>query len=320
MIFSSNGYNMERISREQILARLEDRVIIMDGAMGTLLQKQDMCVHSPELDISESPCLLNLTDPESVAQVHRSYIRSGSELIETNTFNSAAVSHQGGASVYGINFVGAQTAAKVASEEGLGFMLSDADGSSWKEEWGPRRAIVAGSIAATSRNSAEYEKLAEGLVDGGADVLLLESAYDLANAESALGAIAGCGLPVMVSVSIDKLGRILSGENFRTVFARLAQFGLFSIGFNCSLGAQAMIPFVAELAEFAEDCPISICPSAGIPSTDGHYPEGPEFWASCIGKMSPAFNFIGGCCGTTPEYIKALNDSLRRFGELQNRF
>ena len=311
---------MERISSEQILARLEDRVIIMDGAMGTLLQKQGMCVHSPELDIAESPCLLNLTDTESVAEAHRSYIRSGSELIETNTFNSAAVSHQGGANVYGINFIGAQTACKVAVEEGLGFMLSDDNVSSWKEEWGPRRAIVAGSIAATSRNSAEYEKMAAGLLDGGADVLLLESTYDLSNAEAALGAIAGCGLPVMMSVSIDKKGSILSGENFRTVFARLARFGLFSIGFNCSVGAQAMIPFVSELAEFAEDCPISICPSAGLPDADGHYPEGPEFWASCIKKMGPAFNFAGGCCGTTPEYIKALATALKGFGELQNRF
>ena len=255
--------------------------------------------------------------------------------------------------------------------------------SKWKEEWGPQRAIVAGCIGACNQTIDAYWHQAEGLIDGGADVLLLESIYDLANAEAALKGIrkaigektekAICNssriedsgsikadrnvveeeIPVMVSATIDRQGRILSGEDFRTVFRRLKKYGLFSVGFNCSFGAEAMIPFAAELAEFvsgssvsgfehlgqaqvnmevgedmlAKECAVSICPSAGLPDSKGLYPERPDFWASCLSRMiseieccnskqrdknecvsskKRAFIFAGGCCGTTPEYIKAL--------------
>lgn len=331
--------NGDRITSDQLLARGDDRVIIMDGAMGTMLRGQGVSGNLSEL---------NLTDPERIAQIHRSYIQSGAELIGTNTFNSEAVASRG-VNIYEINRAGAQIASRVATEEGLNFLPGD---EGWKEEWGPRRAIVAGSLVATSRNAAVYEQIAKGLLDGGADALLLESIYDLAKAEAALTGIRkaigtrtetakrNCSrigdssnvkadgnnvaedIPIMISVTIDMEGRILSGEDFRTVFARLKKYGIFSLGFNCSMGAEAMIPFASELAEFAlrssrSESAVSICPSAGLSNSDGRYPEDPEFWASCIGRMISGIEneqqaiFAGGCCGTTPEYIKALKDSCK---------
>ena len=117
----------------------------------------------------------------------------------------------------------------------------------------------------------------------------------------------------MVSVTIDREGKILSGEDFRTVFGRLEKYGIFSLGFNCSMGAGMMIPLAIDLSEFAEEYPVSICPSAGLPDRNGQYPEGPEFWASCFFGMRYTFNFAGGCCGTTPEHIKALKDSFKQY-------
>ena len=344
-----------RITRQEILARVDDRVIIMDGAMGTMLRGQGVSGNLSEL---------NLTDPERVAQIHRSYIQSGAELIETNTFNVVASPRQECCSdkIYELSRRGSEIARKVSEEEALSFMLSDDNGSkSWKEKWGPRRAIVAGSLVAISRNASDYKQIAKGLLDGGADVLLLESIYNLANAEVALQGIrmaiwertervkCKCSrtedlgsvkadrnaeeedIPVMASATIDQEGKILSGEDFRTVFGRLEKFGLFSLGFNCSFGAEAMIPFAVSLKEFAAGLPVSICPSAGLPDDAGQYPEGPEFWASCIGRMISGIEnmdfklgkteaciaakhkaiFAGGCCGTTPEYIRALKDSCK---------
>ncbi|MBR4438836.1 MAG: homocysteine S-methyltransferase family protein [Bacteroidales bacterium] len=300
-----------RITRQEILARVDDRVIIMDGAMGTMLRGQGVSGNLSEL---------NLTDPEWVARIHRSYIQSGAELIETNTFSFAASPGQKCCldKIYELSRRGAEIARKVAEEKALSFMLSDDNGSkSWKEEWGPQRAIVAGCIGACNQTKDAFRRHAEGLIDGGADVLLVESIYDLANAEAALQGIKMAQgerkeeIPVMASATIDREGKILSGENFRTVFRRLKEYGLFNIGFNCSFGAEAMIPFALSLKDFATDLPVSICPSAGLPDNAGKYPEGPAFWASCIGKMrcpdgTPAYSFAGGCCGTTPEYIRAL--------------
>ena len=324
-----------RITRQEILARVDDRVIIMDGAMGTMLRGQGVSGNLSEM---------NLTDPERVAQIHRSYIQSGAELIETNTFNVVASPGQECCSdkIYEMSRRGAEIARKVSEEEALSFMLSDDNGSkSWKEEWGPRRAIVAGCIGACAQSADAYRHQAEGLIDGGVDVLLVESIYDLANAEVALQGIrmaiwertervkCKCSrtedlgsvkadrnaveedIPVMVSATIDREGRILSGEDFLTVFGRLKKFGLFSLGFNCSFGAEAMSPFAVSLKEFTAGLPVSICPSAGLPDDAVQYPEGPAFWASCIGKMrcpdgTLACSFAGGCCGTTPEYIRAL--------------
>ena len=283
----------------------------MDGAMGTMLRRQG---------VSGNLSDMNLTDPERVAQIHSSYINSGAELIETNTFSFAALPGQECCSdkIYGLSRRGAEIARNVAEEEALSFMLSDDnDGKSWKIECGSGRAIVAGCIGACNQSSDAYRLQAEGLIDGGADVLLVESIYDLQIAEKAFEAIAevlkrkGEDIPVMASATIDREGKILSGEDFRTVFGRLEKFGLFSLGFNCSFGAEAMIPYAVSLKEFAAGIPVSICPSAGLPDNTGKYPEGPAFWTSCISKMrcpdgTPAFNFAGGCCGTTPEYIKAL--------------
>ena len=360
-----------RITRQEILARVDDRVIIMDGAMGTMLRgSHSICGNEASNSVKRketfppSMCLLNLTDPERVAQIHRSYIQSGAELIETNTFSFAAFPGQECCSdkIYELSRRGAEIARKVSEEEALSFMLSDYSGSkSWKEEWGPQRAIVAGCIGACNQTIDAYRHQAEGLIDGGADVLLVESIYDLANAEAALQGIrmaiwertervkCKCSrtedlgsvkadrndeeedIPVMASATIDQEGKILSGEDFRTVFGRLEKFGLFSLGFNCSFGAEAMIPFAVSLKEFAAGLPVSICPSAGLPDDAGQYPEGPEFWASCIGRMISGIGnmdfklgkteaciaakhqaiFAGGCCGTTPEYIRALKDSCK---------
>ena len=352
------------ITRKEILARLRDRIIIMDGAMGTMIQQRGL--DSAGSGVSGNLDILNLVNPDGIAAIHKAYIEAGAELIETNTFSGTVISQQeyGCADkVYEINRRGAEIARAAAEEKGLSFLQSDKSNSdnasceagcfeqigakaagAWKEEWGERRAIVAGSMGPTIKSltlspdvskpeyrnvsfdemAAAFMTQAEGLIDGGVDVLLVESVYDGLNAKAALYAInkvlakRGADIPVMVSATVnDRFGRILTGQDIRSLYTELKGYGLLSFGLNCSFGAKDLEGCIKSIDGFAE-CAVSVHPNAGLPDEMGRYKETPSYTASCIKEMAcegvasaGRLNFAGGCCGTTPEHIAAIASALR---------
>ena len=281
-------------------------------------------------------------------QIHKDYIAAGAEIITTNTFSSTGISQKeyGTADkVYDLNKCGAQIARQAAEEAG-----------NCKSGDSARRVIVAGSIGPTIKSlslspdvtkpeyrnisfdemAAAFREQAEGLIDGGVDVLLLESCYDGLNAEAALYAIhqaqeeKGTDIPVMVSATInDKTGRLLTGQKTEAFFTAISHYKLLTFGLNCSFGAKDLMPFVEELSKFCNNfyqnengreemtcykgCGISIYPNAGLPNEMGGYDETPEYTAACIKEVAAkgCINIAGGCCGTTPEHIRAIADALR---------
>lgn len=274
---------------------IKERILILDGATGTMLQKYG-------------------NTPESVRRIHREYIEAGADIIKTNTFNSLT---------YQESYDGAKMAREVADE--MSSKLS-------------RRVFVAGSMGPTSKMlslspeverpeyraitfdtmSDEYARQAEGLIDGGADILLVETIFDGLNAKAALYAIAGVqerkgtDLPVMISATInDKVGRILTGIHVEELYEALSHYPIFSFGLNCSFGAGDMEPVMATLASTLP-CATSIYPNAGLPDTLGGYPETPEMTAQVIKDIALKgfINIAGGCCGTTPDHIRAIKQAL----------
>ncbi|MFA6703595.1 MAG: homocysteine S-methyltransferase family protein [Bacteroidales bacterium] len=339
---------MERISRAEIERRMRSHILILDGAMGTMIQRRKLS-RDGNMDI------LNLLNPDGIMQIHRDYIAAGAEIITTNTFSSTGISQKeyGTADkVYELNKCGAQIARQAAEEAG-----------NCKSGDSARRVIVAGSIGPTIKSlslspdvtkpeyrnisfdemAAAFREQAEGLIDGGVDVLLLESCYDGLNAEAALYAIhqaqeeKGTDIPVMVSATInDKTGRLLTGQKTEAFFTAISHYKLLTFGLNCSFGAKDLMPFVEELSKFCNNfyqngnsryqnengreditlykgCGISIYPNAGLPNEMGEYDETPEYTAACIKEVAAkgCINIAGGCCGTTPEHIRAIANSLR---------
>ena len=312
----------------------------MDGAMGTMIQQRGLDSAEAGSGVNGNLDMLNLVNPDGIAAIHKAYIEAGAELIETNTFSGTVISQQeyGCADkVYEINFKGAEIARAAAEEKGLSF-------GAWKKEWGERRAIVAGSMGPTIKsltlspdvNRPEYRNVsfdemvsafttqAEGLIDGGADVLLVESVYDGLNAKAALYAInkvleaMGVDIPVMVSATVnDRFGRILTGQDIRSLYTELKGYGILSFGLNCSFGAKDLEGCIKSINGFAE-CAVSVHPNAGLPDEMGRYKETPSYTASCIKEMAcegvtdgGRLNFAGGCCGTTPEHIVAIASALK---------
>ena len=344
-----------RVTRKEILARLKDRIVVMDGAMGTMIQKLHLDNPSEGRGVGGNLDMLNLVDPEGISNIHRSYIASGAEIIETNTFSGTSVSQQEYGcedKVFQINFEGARIARKAAEEEGLSFFGDeDSARACWREEWGPARAVVAGSMGPTVKSlslspdisrpefrnisfdemAQAYMVQAEALIEGEVDVLLVESIYDGLNAKAALYAIRKVfrklrnqpgypedfEVPVMVSATInDKFGRILTGQDVRSLFTSVRVYNPLSFGLNCSFGAKDMASCIKDISEFASGCAVSVYPNAGLPDEMGCYSETPDYTASCIREMAvsggnPSINIAGGCCGTTPEHIAAISSALK---------
>ena len=271
--------------------------------------------------------LLNLTRPEAVAGIHEAFLAAGADIIETNSFNATSISQQDyGLSdlAYELNLAGARIA------------RSAADAWQAKDPTQPR--WVAGALGPTSKTAsispdvndpafrnitfdqlrAAYKEAARGLIDGGADLLLLETVFDTLNAKAALFALEelfeelGTALPVMVSGTITDLsGRTLSGQTVEAFWNSLRHARPFSIGLNCALGAAEMRPYVAELARVAET-QICVYPNAGLPNEFGEYDESPEATAGHLGEWARAglVNMVGGCCGTTPDHIRAIAEAV----------
>ena len=309
---------------------LKEKILILDGAMGTSIQHyglgeaefrgEEFASHAVNLKGNND--ILCLTQPQIVKEIHRAYIEAGADIIETNTFNSNAVSqaeYRCSELTYRLNREGA----RIAREE--------ADAAD-------RRIWVAGSIGPTSKTlslspdvnrpeyrpvdfdmlAATYEEQVRGLIDGGVDLLLIETVFDGLNAKAALYAIdkvqqeKETKIPVMVSATInDRSGRTLTGQRLEALYTSVSHYPLLSFGLNCSFGATELQLSIEHLSKRLS-CALSIYPNAGLPNEMGEYDESPGYTASCLRKMAEAglLNIAGGCCGTTPAHIKAIREAL----------
>ena len=318
---------------------LQKRILVLDGAMGTLIQKHKLTEEQfrgelfkdHPVEIKGNNDLLVLTQPDIIKNIHSQYLEAGSDIIETNTFNGNAISqadYQTEHLVYQINY----NAAKIAKE--VAFQYTQ------KNPEKPR--FVAGALGPTNKTLSlspdvmdagfrsvtfdqmkeAYKEQARGLIDGGADILLVETIIDTLNAKAALLGImelmeeTGKELPIMISGSIiDMSGRTLSGQNTEAFYISIAHTkNLLSVGLNCSLGASQMRSFIAELSRIANTF-VSLYPNAGLPNEFGGYDETPTSMASVLEEYLKEgyVNIIGGCCGTTPEHIKYFSEIAKKY-------
>jgi 5-methyltetrahydrofolate--homocysteine methyltransferase len=313
------------------------RILVLDGAMGTMLQEYRLretdyrgarFADWPS-DLRGNNDLLTLTQSGIVREVHAAYFEAGSDFVETNTFTSTAIAQADygmQALAYELHFEGARLARAVADE--------------FEEREPGRPRFVAGILGPTNRSASlspdvsdpgrrditfdqltsAYREGARALLDGGADVLMVETIFDTLNAKAALFAIeqvfddTGERVPVMISGTItDRSGRTLSGQTAEAFWYSVMHARPFSIGFNCALGAEDLRPFVQELGRVAP-CYISVHPNAGLPNEMGGYDETPGHTSRVLGEFARAgmVNIVGGCCGTTPDHIRAIVETVRR--------
>jgi len=300
----------------EFLNALQQRILILDGAMGTLIQDQGLEGNNDEF---------SRTHPQVIATIHRDYLEAGADIIETNSFNATRISQADYGledECYEINLAAARVARAVADE-----FTTD--------KW-PR--FVAGSMGPTNKTASmssdvsdpgarvaryddfhlAYTEQARGLIDGGCDVLLVETVFDTLNCKAALHAIAdlfaelGRELPVMVSGTItDQSGRTLSGQTVEAFWSSISHFPLAAVGFNCALGPEQMRPHLETISGLAT-CGISCYPNAGLPNEFGEYDLSPAEMAAQVGEFATAgfINLVGGCCGTTPEHIAAIRAAV----------
>jgi len=324
--------------RETLEKILEQRIMILDGAMGTMIQaykfeEEDYRgerFKDYEILLKGNNDLLTLTQPEAIKEIHRKYLAAGADILETNTFSGTTIAMADYAMedlVYELNYESARLAKEVAIE------------FTEKEPHKPR--FVAGSIGPTNKTASmspdvndpgfraitfdelrtAYKQQAEALLDGGADILLVETVFDTLNAKAALFAIEeikeerGLDVPIMLSGTItDASGRTLSGQTAEAFLISVAHIPLFTIGFNCALGANLLQPHLEAISP-KTDFAISAHPNAGLPNAFGEYDETPDQMAEQIEEYMKRnlINIVGGCCGTTPAHIKAIADLADKY-------
>jgi 5-methyltetrahydrofolate--homocysteine methyltransferase len=310
---------------------LQSRVLVLDGAMGTVIQRYKLdeagyrgrrfAAHPRELKGNND--ILNLSRPEIVGEIHRAYLEAGADIVETNTFSSTTIAQAD---------YGTEALAYELNREGARLAREAADAMTAKTPEKPR--WVAGALGPTNRTASispdvndpgfrnvtfdqlrtAFREQAEGLVDGGADLLLVETIIDTLNAKAALFAIdevfeaRGEVLPVMISGTItDQSGRLLSGQTPEAFWNSVRHAKPMTIGLNCALGAAQLRPYVAELAR-AADTYVHAYPNAGLPNAFGEYDETPATTSGHLAAWAKdgLVNIVGGCCGTTPEHIAAI--------------
>ena len=323
---------------EKLYQALKERILVLDGAMGTMLQRYKFTeedyrgerFRNWEHPLKGNNDLLSLTQPQAIEEVHRKYLEAGADIIETNTFSGTTIAmadYHMEDLVYELNLESAKIARKVCDE------FTDANPEK------PR--FVAGSIGPTNKTASlspevndpgfraitfeelrvAYKQQSEALLDGGADILLVETVFDTLNAKAALFAIdeiqeeRNMQIPIMVSGTItDASGRTLSGQTAEAFLISVSHLNLLSVGFNCALGAEQLTPYLETLSNNS-DFYISAYPNAGLPNAFGQYDESPEFMASQIREYAEKglVNIIGGCCGTTPPHIKAIAELVKNY-------
>ncbi len=295
-----------------IQTELSKRILILDGAMGTMLQRKGLQGNSESF---------NLTNPETIGEIHNEYIEAGADIITANSFSANSISQ----SEYNLSEKAGQMAEAAAR------IARKAAGEA------PRKVWVAGSVGPTSKSlslaqnindpvfrpysfdgmAEAFERQIRGLINGGVDLLLFETCFDALNTKAALYAIGhipeASDIPIMISASMsDRSGRTLTGQTMEAFYRSVQHCSPLSFGLNCSLGAEEMIPLIAEVASFAT-CAVSCYPNAGLPNEMGEYDESPSRMAVSVRKMALAgsVNIVGGCCGTTPEHIKAVAEAVK---------
>lgn len=331
-----------------LLGALEKRILIIDGAMGTMIQKHGLqeadyrgerfvegCdrehahTHGPGCghDLKGNNDLLLLTRPEVIAGVHTAYLEAGADLLETNTFNATAISQADyhlQHLVYELNKAGASVARaccdamEAATPDKPRFVIGVLGPTSRTASISPNVNDPGFRNTSFDELRGTYREAIEGLIDGNADILMVETIFDTLNAKAALYAIEevfdtrGGRLPVMISGTItDASGRTLSGQTAEAFYTSMAHSRPLSIGLNCALGARDLREHVETLANIA-GCHVSAHPNAGLPNAFGEYDETPEEMATTLKEFAEAglLNLVGGCCGTTPAHIKAIAEAV----------
>lgn len=317
---------------------LKHRILVLDGAMGTMIQRYKLeeedfrkgWFENHPKPLKGNNDLLVLTRPDIIKAIHREYLEAGADILETNTFSGTTIAQADYGLekyAYDINYHGAKIAKEVCEE------------FNQKDPSKPR--FVAGSIGPTNvtlsisphvndpgyrsttfdKMVTAYEEQVKGLIDGGADVLLIETIFDTLNAKAALFAVQnvqeklGTKLPIMVSGTItDASGRTLSGQTAEAFLVSVQHADLLTVGLNCALGASTLRPYLQVLKKNAPFA-ISAHPNAGLPNEMGHYDETPEMMAAQIKTFldEGLVNIVGGCCGTTPAHIKAIADLVQKY-------
>ena len=306
-----------KVTKCDVMEMMRGKILILDGAMGTSIQKYNL---TPDdfLGGKGNNDILNLTREDVIGAIHREYVEAGADIIETNTFSGNAISQKDygmESRVREINRKGAQIARRVADAAGRKVLVAGSMGPTVKS------LSLSPDVNAPERRDVTFEQMAqaymeqvEALIEGGVDLLLVETVYDALNAKAALYAIeqvAGTDFPVMVSATVnDKSGRILGGHKLDALYTALSHYPVMSFGLNCSFGAKDLAPFIEELQGLG--CAISIYPNAGLPNEMGQYDEAPEYTAKHIKELAQKgwLNIAGGCCGTTPAHIKAVAEAL----------
>jgi 5-methyltetrahydrofolate--homocysteine methyltransferase len=318
----------------KIYQEITKRILVLDGAMGTMLQRYNFSEEDfrgnrfqdfPH-SLKGNNDLLSITQPEAVKEVHRQYFKAGADIVETNTFSGTTIGmadYHLEDIVYELNYESAKIARAVA------------------DEFLDKPRFVAGAIGPTNRTASmspdvndpgfravsfddlriAYKQQVEALIDGGVDILLVETIFDTLNAKAALFAIEevkeerNIDIPIMVSGTItDASGRTLSGQTVEAFLISVSHIPLLSVGFNCALGADLLKPYLQTLAHNTS-FNISAHPNAGLPNAFGEYDETPEQMQAFIKEYldDNLVNIIGGCCGTTPQHIKLIADIAKQY-------
>ncbi|MDR1526703.1 MAG: homocysteine S-methyltransferase family protein, partial [Dysgonamonadaceae bacterium] len=324
-----NIYPLEQVAQQ--------RILVLDGAMGTMIQRHGLTEEdyrgarfaASTIPLKGNNDLLTLTRPDVIKSIHEEYLAAGADIIETNTFNANEISlsdYKLETMAYELNAVAARLAREAANK--------------YTTQNPAQPRFVAGSIGPTSKSASmspdvqnpgfravtfeqlvtAYTQQVKGLLDGGADALLIETIFDTLNAKAALFAIEtefeqrGARVPVMISVTLSESGRTLSGQTVEAFYYSVAHVRPFSIGLNCSFGATQMQSYVETLSKIAS-CRISMYPNAGLPNQFGKYDETPETMAAAVAESlkKGCINIIGGCCGTTPAHIKAIAEVAKQY-------
>ncbi|MEO8567526.1 MAG: homocysteine S-methyltransferase family protein [Ginsengibacter sp.] len=325
---------------------LNERILIIDGAMGTMIQRYKLeekdyrgeRFKDWHTDVKGNNDLLSITQPQIIEAIHKQYLEAGADIIETNTFSSTSIAqadYDMQSLAYELNVAAAKCAGNAAAE-----FLESRKATSPGED--SKEVFVAGAIGPLNKTlslspdvnnpgfravtfdevaNAYYEQI-RGLVDGGVDLLLVETIFDTLNAKAAIYAIKKYfrdtkkeEIPIMISGTItDASGRTLSGQTLEAFYISVAHANPLSVGLNCALGASEMRPHIEELSEIAS-CYTSAYPNAGLPNAFGEYDEQPHETAHIIEEWAREgfVNIVGGCCGTTPDHIRHIAEQVKKY-------
>ena len=323
---------------QQLPEILKQRIVILDGAMGTMIQRYKLTeadyrgerFASHHVDVKGNNELLLLTRPDVIREIHEQYLAAGADLIETNTFGATSVAQEDydmADLAYEMNVVAAKIAREACDQYSTADKPRFVAGAFGPT---PRTASISPDVNDPGARNIDYEQLraayyeqGKGLLEGGADVFLVETIFDTLNAKAALFAIeqlfedTGERLPVLISGTVtDASGRILSGQTVEAFWYSLRHAKPLTFGLNCALGGELMRPYIAELSKLC-DCGVSCYPNAGLPNpmSDTGFDETPDITSHILQGFAQdgLVNLVGGCCGTTPEHIAAIAQAVQNF-------